>query len=104
MKLSNLNDLGKKFLVEDCQQIDINLFLKRTRGKLKEILLYSEIEADGLKIGLITSATHYKGLRYWFKCPLCGRRVGKLYKQPINQGFGCRACLNLEYRSRRYGV
>ena len=96
------NNLGKKYLVDQCQSINISNYLKGARKQLKELVITSEMEADGLKVGLITSNTNYKGLRYWFKCPLCGIRAGKLYKHPISQILGCRGCLNLEYRSRRY--
>lgn len=102
MKPLKPNDLGKKYLVEQCKNINISKYLKETKGKLKELTINSDIEADGFRIELITSNTNYKGLRFWFKCPLCNKRAGKLYKHPISQKLGCRGCLNLEYRSRRY--
>jgi len=102
MKQSKLNNLGKKYLVDQCQSVDISDYLGGAKRQIKELLINSEIEANGLKIGLITSLTNYKGLRYWFKCHLCGKRAGKLYKHPISQILGCRGCLRLEYRCRRY--
>lgn len=102
MKPLNPNDLGKKYLVEQCQSLDISKYLRGVKEQLKELAINSEIEADGLQIGLITSQTNYRGLRFWFKCPLCGYRAGKLYKHPTSHILGCRVCLNLEYRCRRY--
>jgi hypothetical protein len=98
----NPNDLGKKFLVEECQQIEISTFLRKAKTKLKETLLSSEIDTGGVPIELTTSKTGFGGTRYWFKCPVCGQRVGKLLIHPLSHKVGCRACLGLEYRKRRY--
>lgn len=102
MKPLNPNDLGRKFLVEDCQRIRISDFLKSYRSKLKELIVNSELEALELKIDLATSKTCFNGIRFWFKCPLCNKRIGLLFKHPITNQIGCRQCLNLEYRKRRY--
>ena len=102
MKSLNPNNLGKKYLVEQCQNISITNYTKQAKGKLKELLINSQIELAGENIGLITSQTNYNGIRYWFKCPICNSRAGKLYKHPISQILGCRLCLNLEYKSRRF--
>ena len=102
MKILNPNDLGRKCLVEECQKIRIEDFLKTYRNKLKELVLASELEILGLKIELTTSKTCYNGIRFWFKCPLCKKRAGVLLKHPLTYEIGCRQCLNLEYRKRRY--
>ncbi len=102
LKTMKPNDLGEKFLVENCQKIRIEDFLKSYRDKLKGLILSSELEVLGLKIDLITSKTGFNGLRFWFKCPLCSRRVGVLFRYPLNDCIGCRKCLGLEYRKRRY--
>lgn len=102
MKSLNPNNLGKKCLVEECQRIKIQDFLKAYRTKLKPQILSSELEIAGLKIDLITSKTCYNGLRFWFGCPNCKKRVGVIFVHPINKKLGCRTCLNLEYRKRRY--
>ena len=102
MKILNPNDLGRKCLVEECQKIRIEDFLKTYRNKLKELVLASELEILGLKIEQTTSKTCYNGIRFWFKCPLCKRRAGVLLKHPLTYEIGCRQCLNLEYRKRRY--
>jgi len=102
MKTLNPNDLGKTFLVEECSKIRIEYFLRQYRDKLKERVLSSELEAQGWSIELTTSQTHYNGVRLWFKCPLCALRVGVLFRHPLNNTIGCRKCLKLEYRKRRY--
>ncbi len=56
-------------------------------------------EAIECLIPLVTTRPHFGGLRRWFACPRCGRRVGKLYLPPSETYFGCRACHGLTYRS-----
>jgi len=102
MKSLNPNNLGKKYLVEECQKIRIEDFLRIYRNKLKEAILNSQLEFLGLKIELTTSKTYYNGIRFWFKCPLCQKRAGVLLKHPLTDKIGCRQCLNLEYRKRKY--
>lgn len=102
MKTLTPNDLGRTFLVEECQKIKIEDFVSRCRNKLKVLIINSEIEALGLNLELTTSKTHYNGIRLWFKCPLCGLRVGALFKHPLTSTIGCRQCLKLEYRKARY--
>ena len=96
------NNLGKKYLVEQCQKISISKYLRRAKRELKKQLISSQLELEGLNIDLVYSHTGYKGVRYWFACPLCGRRSGVLFRHPANNTLGCRICLNLVYRSNRY--
>lgn len=56
-------------------------------------------EAIECLIPLVTTRPYFGGLRRWFACPVCGRRVGKLYLPPGETYFGCRACHGLTYRS-----
>ena len=100
MKSLNPNSLG--LLVEECQKIKISDFLKKIKIGLKEALIKSELEVEGLHIELTTSKTGYSGVRFWFKCPLCNLRVGVLFKHLTSNAIGCRRCLRLEYRKRRY--
>lgn len=46
---------------------------------------------------LTTTTPRFGGLRYWFLCPRCGRRVGKLYHV---ERWACRRCHNLAYQSQ----
>ncbi|MCX6760451.1 MAG: hypothetical protein NTW46_03875 [Candidatus Nealsonbacteria bacterium] len=102
MKTLNPNDLGKKYLVEECQKISINTFSRQANKKMKEAFMTSQIEIMDKSIKLATSNLHFGGVRYWFECPLCGKKVGTLFIHPLSQRVGCRCCLKLEYRKRRY--
>lgn len=102
MKTMMPNDLGKKYLVEDCQKISVNFFLKKAKQGLKEALINSELDIHGVIVELLTSKTGFGGFRYWFKCPSCQQRAGTLFVHAISRNLGCRACLRLEYRKRRY--
>lgn len=42
---------------------------------------------------------HFGGSRWWFICPLCSRRVGKLYLARARYYFACRHCYQLSYKS-----
>jgi hypothetical protein len=103
MKPINPNDSGNvKTLVEECQRISMSAYMKRAIPKLKSALLTAEIEIDNKVIELTPSRTAFGGVRYWFKCPICTCRVGTLFVHPISHDVGCRKCLGLEYRSRKY--
>lgn len=102
MKSMNPNDLGEKFLVEDCQKLNMKDYLRQAKAKLKEALLTSEMSILSTPIGLAASRTGFGGVRYWFVCPGCSRKVGVLFVHPVSEAIGCRICLNLEYRKRRF--
>jgi hypothetical protein len=51
------------------------------------------------KIGLQTTVPHFGGIRWWFSCPICGRRAAKLYVPPGASIFACRQCHRLTYDS-----
>lgn len=97
-----LNNLGKNLLVEDCQKVAVSEVLKKYRKDLKETILRSQFEMMTTTIRLTTSRTGNNGTRYWFLCPRCDRRVGVLLIHPLQGSLGCRTCLNLEYRQRRF--
>lgn len=96
------HDFGKKLLTDQCRQIRLSDFVRKTKPRIKEALLLSAIETEGYQILLSRSKTGFGGLRYWFNCPLCHKRAGVLYKHPLNQAFGCRRCLRLDYRKHLY--
>jgi len=96
------NNLGKTFLVEDCKKVAVSDILREYRANLKETILRAQFEMINANVRLTTSQTGNKGTRFWFVCPHCARRSGILFKHPLQELFGCRRCLNLEYRKRRY--
>ena len=69
-------------------------------------LIYSVTGREGnktdydYKVNLVTTHCYFGGIRYWFGCPDCGRRVAVLYLAPGDVYFRCRHCNNLSYHSR----
>lgn len=102
MKTLTPNDFGSLLTVETCSRIKIDDLLKQCRESFKESMITSQLKVMDINIELITTETKFNGIRFWFKCPQCKRRVGVLYKHPISQIVGCRLCLNLHYRKQRY--
>lgn len=56
-------------------------------------------EAVDETAGLAVTRPHFGGVRFWFTCRHCGRRVGKLYLPPGGRYFRCRRCYDLTYTS-----
>jgi hypothetical protein len=48
-------------------------------------------------IDLVTTRPHFGGLRWWFRCPLSGCQVRKLYRHPRSSCFASREPLGLTY-------
>lgn len=96
------NNFGEKTLAENCWSISVNLLLKRFNKVVKEEFLKNQFKLAGVDLELVTSKTNFGGTRYWFKCPICNKRKGKIYRNPISRVIGCRNCLNLDYRKRRF--
>lgn len=44
---------------------------------------------------------NYGGRRWWMRCPVTGRRVGKLYRPLNGDRFACRQAWRLGYQSQR---
>ena len=69
-------------------------------------LIYSVTDREGertdydYQVSLVTTPCNFGGVRYWFGCPHCGRRVAVLYLAPGDVYFRCRHCNNLSYHSR----
>ena len=69
-------------------------------------LLYSVTDRNGnetdydYQVSLVTTPCYFGGVRYWFSCLYCGRRVAVLYLAPGDVYFRCRHCNNLSYHSR----
>jgi hypothetical protein len=50
-------------------------------------------------IPLSSTRPNYGGIRWWFLCPKCRRRVAQLHKPSNAHHFFCRYCHNLTYES-----
>ena len=46
-------------------------------------------------VPIFTTRCNFGGVRHWFGCPSCGRRVAVLYLRGC--AFGCRGCCNVGY-------
>ena len=70
------------------------------------ILMYTLTDRDGnttdykREVALVITSCNFGGIRYWFVCPVCLRRVGGLYRPFGDIYFCCRGCHNLSYHSR----
>ncbi len=102
MKTIIPNDLGKKYLVEDCQKIRIDSVIRVIKNDIKKVLIKGQTELNGFNINIVSTKMHHSGERLWFECSICLKPVGIMYQHPVNNYIGCRTCLNLEYKSRRY--
>lgn len=65
--------------------------LRYTSGK--EILAYH--------VPILSTRPNYGGVKWWFGCPACRRRVRKLYLPPGQRYFACRRCYRLAYEVQR---
>lgn len=82
---------------KECECVDMKEVLGEVKNKLKLALLNQELEINGVPTAVSTSSTGNGGLRYWFTCPECGQRCGKLFR--VSQRLACRKCLELKYQS-----
>jgi hypothetical protein len=58
-----------------------------------------EKEAMNYPIEVVATRLAWGSLRWWFNCPLCRRRMEKLYLPPQRRELRCRKCWNLTYLS-----
>lgn len=98
----NPNDLGSYLVLENCQRIRVEDYIRNALKSLKKAIVEAQMMADGYTVALTTSKTHYGGDRLWFECPQCSRRKGILYQSPIDNRIVCRKCIGLFYRQQRY--
>jgi hypothetical protein len=54
-----------------------------------------------LTVGLVSAPQPFGGRRWFFVCPVTGRRVAKLFKPPGGDRFASRQAWGLAYRSQR---
>jgi hypothetical protein len=52
-----------------------------------------------LELPILVTHPYFGGIRQWFACPRCQRRVGKLFS-PRGHPWACRHCYRLVYRSQ----
>ena len=88
------NDFGKKILAEQCQKIRLSNFTGKANHQIKEAVLKSLVGAEGYNIQFTRSKTGFGGTRFWFSCPICGRRAGIISLELVTIGH-CKAFLGL---------
>jgi len=93
----SVNDLGT-FLTDQCEQIQMKDLLDIVNQRLKLELLKSEIAINGLQVDIRATETGGGGRRYWFICPISGKKCAVLYRHPITDVIGSREALGLKYR------
>jgi hypothetical protein len=92
---------------EGCQtaSVDIELETGAERGLMRlDYHAFVGGESAGQMVEVVrlqASFPHWGGLRWWFECPECGRRVTKLHLPPNGDPFRCRLCHDLTYESSR---
>jgi hypothetical protein len=90
----------KKGTVENHQRLDVRQ-LHREHGIKPGDQMTLKYEWRGEQVAQEISfdftSCNYGGLRPWFICMTCGRRVAKIYLG--GKYFACRHCLDLTYRS-----
>ena len=102
MKTIHNNNLGKKYLVEDCKNIRIDQVVRKAKKDLIITFIKGQIEIEGFDINVISHTLYHGGKRLWFECPLCNKRSGVIYRHPTKNIIGCRLCLDLDYQCRRF--
>jgi hypothetical protein len=102
MKSLTLKNSGEIRLVDQCPKIKIDQVIGRIKKKFQESILDNQVEIGGLPFKLSSTNLHHGGKRIWFLCSICNRRTGIIYNLPAQNLAGCRKCLGIEYRSRRY--
>ena len=76
---------------------DVNGYDK-TRGLVSFRYSYLDKPVEH-NVYLTTTVCHYGGVRYWFKCHYCHRRIGVIYFSGVQ--CACRHCFRLAYKSER---
>ena len=112
---------SKKTTVEECLTLAVNKLVKghlwgesygevvwrRGEKEIRSIaytlkaresllVLHAPLDQD---IRLVTTQLHGGGRRWWFLCPSCHRRVGRLHLPRGRNWFLCRHCYDLTYES-----
>jgi hypothetical protein len=113
-----------QWVVEDCLALDSNslakmgMFAGETvssglkwesganigllyRRRALELLYNMDGEQNNQVVAVARVSCHFGGLRYYFHCPGCHKRVYKL--RLAHSGFYCRQCYRLPYYSQECG-
>jgi hypothetical protein len=90
-----------QWLIDNVPKSNIDYEVNTRDGNRFFRAVYSTVGTDkhyDFKIPLCTTTPHYGGVRWWFNCPSCNKRVGKLYNTGI---YACRTCVGMAYESQK---
>jgi hypothetical protein len=101
---TRLGILGDGIIKTGCQS-SIRYYVNTAGGHHPRVHLTYDLYNLGREhldypVFLLTTQPQFGGLRWWFQCPLCRRRVQKLFLPPRASQFGCRECHKLSYTTR----
>ena len=88
----------KKEKWHELQLPKFNLTMTPNKNNYFDVF-YGENKKHSYQIPFEKQKCNYGGYRYYFRCPLCNKRMRKLYF--TNGAFLCRKCLNLGYYTQR---
>ena len=71
----------------------VRLFYTSTRTRTDERTEHRYV------VDTTTTTPRFGGVRWWWLCPHCDRRCGKLHMPPGRASFRCRLCWDLTYTS-----
>jgi len=92
-------------VVEECLKVSICDFKKQMLSAIDRVLVSTVSEGRSISLGevhLAYTRTCFNGLRVWFQCPYCQRRVRELYLTRERFILRCRDCHGLLYSSQKY--
>lgn len=79
--------------------IGYTLTVRDHDGEIRLAYTVRETTPVDERIGLEACPQSFGGVRWWFRCPRCNRRAGKLHLPPGGTIFVCRICGGLTYES-----
>jgi hypothetical protein len=96
---------SERQLVEHSYSVDIKSYLQSleqshlTPGSafLPIAITWPDGKKISAQVKLVTTIPQYGGIRYWFACPKCARRVNRLCVPDGGVDLACRHCHHLAY-------
>lgn len=95
---SNAGTVHWSYLGSDIASAD---FVWSNAGRVLTIGCVINGVAAKQSIKLVTTTPYFGGKRYWFVCPVSGRRARVLYLPPRGRTWASRSAFNLAYASQR---
>ena len=91
-----------RWLVNDRQVAGISIHVDFLESMLLSYRKKSTGEVVEQRVQMQTTPCHLGGLRHWFSCPRCCKRVAVLYAP--GRHFACRQCEGLGYATQKEGA